>query len=255
MSIMRRMFRLPLLLLLLAFSANTPVAATEGKNTLRLNVSPQGYPPFLIVQQDGSFSGIVWDIFSAIASRQGYVVEGLEIPRKRVDDFILSGHIDATPRAIEWTAEPERFLFTEPLLQVEEVFFMREGTEFEFTGPESLIGKNVVTHLGYKYPTLKPVFASGKAERFDVQNERDMLRYLIDGRQYDLGIAVLQVGLWHIRQEQWQDKLDYAPQPLSSQGYRLMFAKERGEFVQLFNRELEAMKANGEWDEILNRYR
>ncbi|MAL98233.1 substrate-binding periplasmic protein [Hydrocarboniclastica marina] len=236
------------------FSSTATLAAEEEK-ILRLNVSPQGYPPFTIVHADGTFSGIIWDILALAAERKGYKLEGLEIPRKRVDDFILSGHIDATPRAIEWTSKPERFTFTEPLVEVQEVFFKRRGSQFEYTGPESLAGKSIVTHLGYKYPTLEPMLASGRAERFDVQNERDMLRYLVEGKYHDLAIAVREVGLWHIKREGWHDQLDYAPQPLSSVEYRLMFNKDNEAFVAWFNDELADIKRSGELEVILDRYR
>jgi polar amino acid transport system substrate-binding protein len=234
--------------------ASSAEAVTNDK-IIRFNVSPKGYAPFTIVHEDGSHSGIVWDLLTLVAERHGYEVVGVEIPRKRVDDFILEGRIDATARAIEWTDRPERFTFTQPLLYVQEVFFKRSGSAFEFNDLSDLVGKTIVTNLGYNYPQLAPLFASGKAERFDVQHESEMLKYLLAGKRFDLAVAVLQVGLWHIRQQGWQGLLDYAPQPLSKQGFRLVFRKDHQAFVELFNRELKKIEASGEMERILDRYR
>ena len=230
-------------------------AANPADRVIRFNVSPNGYPPFTIVQDDGSHAGIFWDLLNLVAERHGYEVVGVEIPRKRVNDFILEGRIDATARAIEWSDEPEAFAFTQPLLYVQEVFFKRSSSDFEYSDADDIVGKTVVTHLGYKYPALQPVFDSGEAERFDVQHESDMFPYLLAGKRFDLAIAVSQVGLWYIREHGLKGEIDYAPQPLSELGYRLMFRKDHQDFIEVFNRELETIKASGEMERILDRYR
>lgn len=243
------------LILTLPLSAPAEDAAAPQADAIRFNISPKGYPPFTIVHDDGSVSGIVWDIFTLAAERLDRHVVAVQIPRKRVDDFLLEGRIDATARAIEWTEQPHRFAFTEPLLVVQEVFFKPADSQFRFSSLEALEGKTVLTHLGYEYPRLEPLFSSGKVERFDVRNELEMLHYLLKGEKFDLAVAVQQVGLWHIRQQGWKAELDYVTPPLSEQGYRLMFRKDQQELVSRLNAELEKIEKSGELAEILDRYR
>ena len=124
----------------------------QESGVLRLNIGPNGYPPYMIVDEDGTHSGIVWDVVTRIAVRLNYKVEPHRIPRKRVDQMILEGYIDATPRAREWTQKPERFVFTQPITEIREVFFTTRDTAIEYDEPADIEGETVVTHLGYRYP-------------------------------------------------------------------------------------------------------
>ncbi|MDX1755677.1 MAG: transporter substrate-binding domain-containing protein [Marinobacter sp.] len=230
-------------------------ATADLDGILRLNVSPNGYPPYLIVE-DHNLSGIIWDVVSRIAGRLEYDVAPIQIPRKRVDELVLRGYIDATPRAIEWTKQPERFLFTDPIVNVEEVFFYPANTDFRYQAPMDLEAKTIVTHLGYQYPALRQVFEYGMAERFDVNNDVDMFRYLLDGDRFDAAIADRLVGQWIIRNHPKMDGLLTATDnSVSNYGFRLMVRQDLAEFVDAFNAELAQLKASGELDRILSEYR
>lgn len=173
-------------LCLLALASGPVFGAGDDVPVLRFNVSPNGYPPYLIVKQDRA-SGIMWDVMERIASRLGYRVVAERIPRKRVDQMLLDGFIDATPRAREWTAEPDKFLFTDPVVHIEEVFFVPSQSPLEYQQPEDLFSRTVVTHLGYLYPPLEPYFQSGKIQRFDVARDRNMFTYLVYGQPVRCG--------------------------------------------------------------------
>jgi polar amino acid transport system substrate-binding protein len=222
--------------------------------TLRLNVSPSGYPPYLIVKGD-NYSGIIWDVVNRVAERAGFDVSAVQVPRKRVDNLLREGYLDATPRAREWTAHPDQFLFTDPVVNVEEVFFSTNHSDFRYEGPDSLIDKTLVTHLGYRYPTVQEQFNTGQTNRFDVSRDRDMFRYLLYSDEFDAAIADRLVGQWIILSEGLQGRFRMSEDNVSEYGFRLMLRKDWEDFAALFNRELQALKANGELDEILSRYR
>ncbi|MDX1633916.1 MAG: transporter substrate-binding domain-containing protein [Marinobacter sp.] len=222
---------------------------------LRLNVGPNGYPPYMIIGRDGQYSGIVWDVVTRIARRLDYRVVPHKIPRKRVDQMILEGYIDATPRAKEWTQKPERFLFTQPITRIREVFFTTRDHPIFYRVPSDIEGETVVTHLGYRYPELEPVFQSGRAKRFDVTKDRDMFRLLLDADHFEVAVADEAVGLWIIRNNDWQDRIKVSDGAISNFGYRLMLAPGWQSFVENFDRELAIMKDSGELSDILHQYR
>ena len=251
------------------FMLNTPLAAQEHEQadtrapsgqglppdkTLRLNVSTSGYPPYLIVKGD-SYAGIIWDVVNRVAERTGFEVSAIQVPRKRVDSLLLEGYLDATPRAREWTADPEQFLFTDAIVNVEEVFFFPKESDFHYEGPESLENKTLVTHLGYRYPPLQELFDTGHTRRFDVPKDRDMFRYLLYSDELDAAIADRLVGQWIILSEDLQGQLRVSDHNISEYGFRLMLRKDWSAFATLFNRELEALKTSGELEQILSRYR
>ena len=55
------------------------VSASEEERVFRFNISPNGYPPYLIVDQNQP-SGIMWDVVSVVAKRLGYRVIAERIP-------------------------------------------------------------------------------------------------------------------------------------------------------------------------------
>lgn len=228
--------------------------SSEETRVFHFNVSPNGYPPYLIVN-DQEPSGIMWDVVSTIAQRLDYRVVAEKIPRKRVDEMLMEGYIDGTPRAREWVEKPDRFLFTDPVVDIEEVFFMPRDSSFAYTSPADLRSKTIVTHLGYKYPALEPYFEDGSIRRFDVSRDRDMFTFVLHGERFDAAVADRLVGKWILRNEGLQKHFRITEDGISHYGFRLMLRKDWQSFANQFNAELARMKKSGELDAILANYR
>lgn len=227
-------------------------AGAEDGQTFRINLSVGGYPPYLMVNADGSPAGLLWEVLERTLGDQQLVVS--EIPRKRVDGFILDGAIDGTFRATEWTAEAHRYIFSDPIVQVRDVIFSPRQRPIVFEGPESLHGKRIIAHLGYGYPSLEPAFAGGQAERHDLSDERDMFRRLLSGNRYDGLVIGERVGNWLIQQEGWVGQFVNYPITEATVAYRLMMAPANEATMRLFNQRLAALQASGELATILRRY-
>ncbi|MDL0432624.1 transporter substrate-binding domain-containing protein [Marinobacter sp. TBZ242] len=229
-------------------------SSQEDERVFRFNVSPNGYPPYLI-SENGKQSGIMWDVVTAIADRLDYRVIPEKIPRKRVDQMIIEGYIDGTTRAREWTKNADNFIFTDPVVSIEEVLFVPRDSNLEFESPEDLFSLTLVTHLGYHYPALEPHFQAGRITRFDVSRDRDMFRYVLHGDDLDAAVADRLVGRWILLNEGMQDDFRTTSTALSEYGFRLMLRKDWADFAESFDRELQAMRESGELDEILANYR
>lgn len=256
--------RLPTALASLAFAlfslsataalANENDTSQDSDRVFRFNVSPDGYPPYLI-NENGKQSGIMWDVVTVIAERLDYRVIPEKIPRKRVDQMLVEGYIDGTTRAKEWTDNPDEFAFTDPVVDIEEVLFVPDDSDLEFEVPEDLFSLTLVTHLGYHYPALEPHFKSGNIMRFDVARDKDMFNYVLHGNDMDAAVADRLVGRWILLNEGLQNKFRSTSTELSEYGFRLMLRKDWAGFAESFNRELEAMRESGQLDEILSNYR
>ncbi|WP_225314456.1 substrate-binding periplasmic protein [Marinobacter halotolerans] len=232
------------------------VAETGATDTkvLRFNVSPNGYPPYLITDGEQT-SGIMWTVLEEIAGRLGYQLEAQKVPRKRVDQMLLEGFIDGTSRAKEWTSRPEDFVFTDPIVTIEEVVFFPSGSPHDFEVVEDLFSLTLVTHLGYHYPTLKPHFESGRIERFDVARDQDLFVYVLKGDGLDAAVADRLVGQWILFTKDMRDRFRASEATLSEVGFRIMLRPEWQSFATAFNRELASMRQNGEIEAILAQYR
>jgi polar amino acid transport system substrate-binding protein len=238
----------------LSFSASASQDISAEKQVFRFNISPNGYPPYLIVDQNQP-SGIMWDVVSEVAQRLGYEVIAEQIPRKRVDQMLLEGYIDGTPRAREWADDPKQFLFTDPVVDIEEVFFVPAQSGFSYESPEDLLSKTIVTHLGYRYPPLEPYFEEGRIRRFDVSRDKDMFTFVLHGNRFDAAVADRLVGKWILRNEGLREQFDITSESISTYGFRLMLRKDWQSFARKFNEELANMKENGDLDAILANYR
>jgi len=245
---------LPFALLYAAVSTSAWADTQNAIKTFRLNISPHGYPPYLIVDGETP-SGILWDVMTTIAPRLGYELVPRKIPRKRVDNMLLDGYIDGTLRAIEWTEQPDKYLFTRAVVDVEEVLFFHHESTADYSHPSDLFGQTIVAHLGYKYPSLAPYFEQEKINRFNVSSDKDLFRYVLLGERFDAALADRLVGQWILRNEGLSNQFRASTGNISEYGYRLMLRKDWTEFAQGFNRELSAMRENGELDAILANYR
>ncbi len=241
------------LLCLIGFVSCASLPSYAG--VINLNVSIKGYPPYTLLEEEGEASGIIVDLLKTIAQKHGHSLAYHQIPRKRVDHMILSGELDATPRAIEWTPKPEDYIFTDSIIAMRDVLFFPHTKPLQFERIEDLLGKRLRTHIGYSYSSLDKYFESGKIYRHDDQFEEQMLQNVLMSKgRFDAAIVDEMVGLWIIKNNNWEGKLIPSKNDVAAVEYRLMFNKRFAAFVEQFNAELEMMKRDGSLKQIIERY-
>lgn len=229
-------------------------SALAADKTIRLATPAGGFPPFIIVAPGHPMSGIIVDVLREVATLQGYQILPTDAPKKRVEQMILEGQLDAAPRAKEWSDDPKRFLFTDSVIRIRDLVFSRRQTPLHYRSPDDLLGKSLGTHLGYIYPLLTPYFDSKKILRADAGTEKSMLLMLQAGRTDALVMNEL-VALWLIKTENLQDQFTASETELDGYEYRLMFGPQWSEFVAHFNRELGRMKKDGRLSRVIDKYR
>lgn len=238
-----------------AHGTEHPLPRSESdRKSFRFNVSPNGYPPYLIIE-DNQISGIIWEVVSRIGERLDFDIQSQQFPHKRVEQMLSKGLLDGTARAREWTENPDDFVFTDPIVKVEEVIFFPTGSTREFKSIEDLFSLTLVTHLGYRYPPLESHFKAGNIKRFDVSGDRNVLIYTIKGDDLDAAVSDRLVGQWILSKEGMKDELRASSSVISEVGYSIMLRPGLEAFANDFNTELAAMRDNGELDEIMAKYR
>lgn len=228
--------------------------ALAADKTIRLATPPGGFPPFIIDAPGQPTSGIVVDVLREIAGLHGYRIQPTDAPKKRVEQMILEGQLDASPRATEWGGDPKVFLFTDPVIRIRDLVFSRRQAPLRYRSPDDLLGKSVGTHLGYSYPLLTPYFDSKKILRADAGTEKSMLLMLQAGRT-DALVMNEWVAAWLIKTENLQDQFTASEAELDGYEYRLMFGPQWSDFVTQFNRELARMKRDGRLSRVIGKYR
>jgi polar amino acid transport system substrate-binding protein len=247
-----------LFLIILMVTSPVLVLATE-QNVIRFNVTPTGYPPYLIHNpSEGIVGGLMYDVLHTIATKHGFTVQALAFPRARVNHEMDRHNLDATARAVSWEAEPQKYLFTDPIIDTGELIFTLQNHPKDYKRLEDLFGRTVITHLGYQYASLSPYFSSGQILRTDAVNIEGMFRMLL-ARRGDCLIMDEAVGWWIIK-ESGLDAALFKTHHITlgsgyREGYRIMFTPQWARFIQIFNRELALMRQNGSLATIIAKYR
>ena len=224
---------------------------------LRLGVPPHGWPPYIIVDQDQT-TGIAIEVITRIGAQYGYAVVIDHYPEKRAHLMVVQGAIDAWFDAKEWCLDPQRFLWTDALIESEDRLICRKNRPVTFQRIEDLFGKTIGTHLGYFYPRLDPYFENERIVRADTQSEAAMLKMLALGRT-DAAVVNQLVALWIIKTEPDLQVSDFrfCERVVDRAGYRIMFTRQHDwrPFIHDFNSELKAMKQDGRLNRIIGAYR
>jgi polar amino acid transport system substrate-binding protein len=225
-------------------------------HTIKLGVPPNGWPPYIIVQQD-HVTGIAIDIVTTVVASLGYELELIKLPEKRGHLKTQKGLLDAWPDAIEWVENPELYLWSDPMVNSEDWLIFKKTGGAEFNRIEALFGKSIGTHLGYYYPVLEPYFSSGQIRRADTYSEKAMLRMLTLGRS-DAVVMNKLVALWVMKNDSQLQASDFsfAKNSLDRAGYRIMFTRRHDwiSFISGFNSTLNAIKKDGRLDRIVSAY-
>lgn len=230
---------------------------SEGvEKQIVFSIPPDGYPPYLIDRN----SGILVDVLQIIAGKNGYSVIVVKIfPEIREQKMHQNRKVDVRANSKEWTENPDDFIFTDPIVEHEDVLIYLKLKPIQFGQIDDLLGKTIGTMLGYTYPFFEAHFADPNMpiERHDVTSRESMLEMLLVKR-VDCAIINKLVALWTIKQnKKYQGQFDFSGASVGSVGYRLVFLKSAKWrfFVDSFNDELAIMKQNGELEEIIGNYR
>ena len=242
---------------LLIFSFEGISYAAQKHKEIVYSFPAEGWPPFLIKHPNGDTSGIMVDVLKAIAHKHEYTLTFKLYPEKRAVIKFKKREIDIFPKAKEWVKNPEQYLWTDPILMMENSFWVRKSATIVYNSPEDLIGMKLGTVLGFNYPKLEPYFADKRIDRINAISGPAMLEMLSQNRT-DIAIMEKRVALWLISQTpELQGKLKFIPNPLEVVGNRFMFNNEPKwkVFVTLFNQELTRMNEDGRMEKILDKYR
>lgn len=228
--------------------------AVFSEETIVMNGTESGYPPYIIKNENATETGIMIDVLRHIANKHDYKIVTKSIPKKRISQHIKLGTIDANATAKKWVVDPQNYAFTDVIIDMRDVLFSLKESSANYQVAKDLIGKKLSTHLGYRYPSLNDQIKNQQTARVDEYSELLMLKSVLSKRT-DVAIANEVVGNWIINKHpKLQNKFEVSAKSFGSVGYRIMFQKKWQGFVNEFNKELAVMKQNGELESIVQKY-
>ena len=210
------------------------------------------WPPFLDPNQANN--GIISEIATAAYATQGYEVEMSFVPWARALDGVKNASYDLLLGTWLTAERTEFLLYSDPYLNNSIKFIKQKGSSFEYSGLESLTGKSVGIVREYGYGD-----AFANAKHFKTAEAKDFIsniRKLIAGR-IDLTLEDEIVAKAIIAKEapELLKQIEFSTTDYSTNALHvtsgLANAKHKT-LIKAFNKGLVVIKANGEYDKILN---
>ncbi|WP_283787448.1 substrate-binding periplasmic protein [Bermanella sp. WJH001] len=146
---------------------------------IKVAVPPSGYPPYIIVDNN-NLHGILIETLQKAAKSSSLELEFVYLSEQASQSQLDSNQIDMRMESPGWVDNPERYLWSEPITSIKDMFVFNRNTPNEFESDDALSGAVINTHSGYGYPTLNKLFESRKIIRNDFETEKAMLLDLLN---------------------------------------------------------------------------
>lgn len=237
--------------LLFAILCSTPAAAQDP-----VTLTNGEWPPMF--SQEFKFGGVGSRICKEAFALSGVEVNYIYMPWKRGLEEARIGKWDGT---VGWRKSPARepdFLFSDPILQVNTVFFHRSGKMFDWNTVDDVGHLTIGVTLGYGYiELLKDAANRGGGKLEAARSDELNLQKLAAGR-IDVFPCAEQVGYYLLRTKfipGTADLVRHHTKPLMDSQLHLLISKKNPnaqDLIDRFNRGLRTLRESGKYDQYLN---
>lgn len=202
------------LLLALGAASSGHVLAVGGEGLPVL--SYYDYPPF----STGPGQGLTHSLLALLQERAGPLLPPLQpalMPRRRVAAMVASrGWRGLVPWVSPaWFQDParHRFIWTEPLMQDEDLVLSLKSQPVDYQGPASLKGLTLGGVFGHVYPETEALVMAGELQRLDSFSQDANLRMLLMGRVQAVYVSRSGLSGWRRRLPEFDARLHVAEKP------------------------------------------
>lgn len=241
---------------LAVFPLTAGADSDDADRSFVISVPTVGWPPYFIVpDQDGPIRGIMADVLREACKATANTATFTLYPEKRGRVMLEEGTIDAYPKAKEWMDNPNKYLWTAPVVTSTDILILRRHSSSSLPAA-TIKGLDVGVVHGFTYPTLDPLFKSGAIRRHAAEKTECLLRMVSRGH-IDAAVTNRHVAQWLIRTSPELKAGDFLfGKVIDSAPYRFAFTRtpENTRFVSSFDRELARMKEDGRLQAILDKY-
>ncbi|SDL57036.1 amino acid ABC transporter substrate-binding protein, PAAT family (TC 3.A.1.3.-) [Maridesulfovibrio ferrireducens] len=232
----------------------SPFAHTSAAETFRVMLRVDSFPPYSFEKGD-SRSGIIKDLFTALAKETGDTFEYVRVPFRRALYQFETGKIDLEPMCnpIWRQSSSLHGIYSIPFAVSEEIVLFNADKYIPINSPEDLLGKTVGVISGYHYPVYGPYFADGRINPYPLYNENKLIQLLLAGR-LDQALMNKDFAQYQIKIQNLKDRLIIS-EPCSVLDMMIRFHPSKKDAVPRFNKAIEKLLNDGIINQIYDRYR
>ncbi len=238
-----------LLTLLLLMPSAAPFAQ---ERPLRFSINDSWAMPMARIKDGRAEEGILIDLQLRLAAKVGRTAALLVMPRMRVQLAMENSEVDVRCYiSPEWIDTRDyRYIWSVPFMVQRNLLL---STETQPLKVEQLRDERVGTVLGFTYPRLEPLFASGQIRRDDARTQHQVLLKLQAGRNRYAVSDQLSLD-WFNRQQAPAEKL-HAVSEFAADPVGCIIRDAPDVPTKALLRAMQQMQQEGEFEAILARYR
>ena len=252
------MSRLPFKLITLLYSLSficsysNPIQAQET-----ITISVGEWPPY--ISQDQRHNGIVSHLISDIFSEMGIDVSFQFLPWTRAYNETKQGRYEATAIWMEKAERKIDFLYSDPVLIEQFVFFYSKGLVFNWETIEDLKKFTLGGIYAYSYgPELDKIISEQTVEIETMNRPKQGFKMLLKGRievfplEINVGKSILEKAF----SEEERKKITYHDKAFLNNSSFLLFPKSltgSKDLSEMFNQHLQKFKDTGQYNEYFEK--
>jgi polar amino acid transport system substrate-binding protein len=220
---------------------------------LRFAISDSWAMPMIRIEDGVATGGILFDLQQRLAEKVGRQADLLVLPRLRIAQMMTRSQLDVRCYVNpEWLKDSHhQYIWSVPFMLQRDLLVSRiNQSPVEL---EELQGERIGTVLGFVYPKLEPYFVSGQLQREDARTQDQVLAKLSAGR-YAYAVSS-ELALNWVNRQQPDDKRLYPVSELAADAVSCIVRDQPDVPSMALLRAMVQMKQDGEFEQILARYR
>ena len=215
---------------------------------------------FPLVINEAAHTGMYFDVLRYFNQHQSeYQYELHYLPRRRLDAMLKEGNLDGVVIGVSplWFGDvrESKYVWTKSFVHdTDEVISLRENA-FEFTDPESLIGKKVGLVFGYYYRGISELAQAGKLKRDDASSEDHHFRKLLAQR---IDVAIISRSNYEYMmktQPEWGVRFHVSKIPHDQFDRRILLPMHLSKMQPDMNKLIDQMQHDPVWRLQIKAYR
>lgn len=240
-----------LFLFVIIFAGMTSTQAQATKK--HLIIAGNHWPPF--IDEKIPSKGILFDLSELAFKSVGYSIEKKILPSTRTQEYLFKGEVDALNQFWYSDERAKTMLFSKPYLFNSVHFFKRKGSAITYNNlrdiKEYTIGIVQEYYYGEEFIKAKKEYLT----TYETGTTEQLLR-MLDNNRLELALSDKIVAQETIKKFGLPG-IEMLKKPLFKAGLHLVVDKKNPhgqEIVEAFNKGLENIKKNGEYERVLRSY-
>ncbi len=186
-----------------------------------------------------------------------FTFDAVHVPRKRIERMLIQHQLEGILLGVNpvWfdDKEQQKYFWSAPFTVDRDEIVSLASTSFEFTNPESFIGKVFGGVRGFYYFGINELVKQQKLQRVNTANEVDLF-YMLLNQRIDVAVISNSTFSYMVKKNNWQQLFHLSKKPHDIYNRKVLVPKHLPEIFNDIDDIIATLPANKSWLNILKQY-